>query len=619
MLRSSDRSPATASSPTAGRCSRSTVAPSTPWPRCPRCSSPTTGSARSSHVRSRTRTRSRSCWRRSRTSTSPAIRSDDRPRRRRRARPTSTRTRRDEQQTALHGPDPPADVEFAAGCRRVRLRADHRLRGGPGHAGATSRPNSEGTILLDAHGPAARSPAAASGKHRLWVERDAWLPYIDILKMNLEEAGCSWFPRGAHPTPTTAGHPDRGRAARRSPSTASTAACRRSASPSTNSGCVVYHLDAAGAMLEEHGRPRIPVDERRRHHRLRRLVRGGHGVRLPVRTATIVQAASTATRWARSAARGSELAVYLPLAETDKQIAGAPTVPMSRAARARGAVSSAEWLVTESGFDPERGQLRRDAVHRRQRHARHPRHPRGGPPRRAVGHLPGRRVRRPRVPVIDLVNAPDWLSLAVFVDGVAARRRHRATVVEHERALDLRARRAVPAAPCSSDADGRRTRLETLRCASMADRRICALRVEVTPVEPRRADHRRERVRRRPAQPRAAAGLPRGHHLRARDALGEVGARQAPGSRPHGRAGGRRLSARCARIDTGVTLGYGASTTFPAAAGIARSFSAATSTSRSGHVTVGSGEPGAARQAGRVSARLATTTSTTLQGRAGGR
>ncbi len=32
--------------------------------------------------------------------------------------------------------------------------------------------------------------------HRLWTERDAWLPYIDILKMNLEEAGCSWFPAG---------------------------------------------------------------------------------------------------------------------------------------------------------------------------------------------------------------------------------------------------------------------------------------------------------------------------------------------------------------------------------------------------------------------------------------
>ena len=80
-----------------------------------------------------------------------------------------------------------------------------------------------------------------------------------------------------------------------------------------------------------------------------------------------------------------------------------------------------------------------------------------------------------RVPVIDLVNAPDWLSLGVFVNGVRLDVQS-CTVVEHERALDFRHgvlwRRTVFADP-----EGRRTQLESLRFASFADRRLCAMRV----------------------------------------------------------------------------------------------------------------------------------------------
>ena len=53
--------------------------------------------------------------------------------------------------------------------------------------------NSKGMILLDAHGPTNTLARTGERFHRFWVERDSWLPYIDILKMNLEEAGCSWF------------------------------------------------------------------------------------------------------------------------------------------------------------------------------------------------------------------------------------------------------------------------------------------------------------------------------------------------------------------------------------------------------------------------------------------
>ena len=53
--------------------------------------------------------------------------------------------------------------------------------------------NSTGTVLLDAHGPTNTLVRGGERHHRLWVERDAWLPYVDILKMNLEEASSTWL------------------------------------------------------------------------------------------------------------------------------------------------------------------------------------------------------------------------------------------------------------------------------------------------------------------------------------------------------------------------------------------------------------------------------------------
>lgn len=53
--------------------------------------------------------------------------------------------------------------------------------------------NSEGIIIFDAHGPTNGVSISGTRYHRFWLERDQWLPYIDVLKMNLEEANCCWF------------------------------------------------------------------------------------------------------------------------------------------------------------------------------------------------------------------------------------------------------------------------------------------------------------------------------------------------------------------------------------------------------------------------------------------
>ncbi|RLD30668.1 MAG: carbohydrate kinase family protein [Bacteroidetes bacterium] len=53
--------------------------------------------------------------------------------------------------------------------------------------------NSNASIVFDAHGPTTALTTRGDRVTKFWVDRDVWLPYIDVLKMNLEEANCSWF------------------------------------------------------------------------------------------------------------------------------------------------------------------------------------------------------------------------------------------------------------------------------------------------------------------------------------------------------------------------------------------------------------------------------------------
>lgn len=55
--------------------------------------------------------------------------------------------------------------------------------------------NSDAIIIFDAHGPTTFVTDEGKRLRRFWKEREAWFPYIDVLKMNLEESICSWFDR----------------------------------------------------------------------------------------------------------------------------------------------------------------------------------------------------------------------------------------------------------------------------------------------------------------------------------------------------------------------------------------------------------------------------------------
>lgn len=55
--------------------------------------------------------------------------------------------------------------------------------------------NSNANVIFDAHGPTTFVNNNGKRLRRYWNDKDQWLPYIDILKMNLEESICCWFDR----------------------------------------------------------------------------------------------------------------------------------------------------------------------------------------------------------------------------------------------------------------------------------------------------------------------------------------------------------------------------------------------------------------------------------------
>jgi adenosine kinase len=57
--------------------------------------------------------------------------------------------------------------------------------------------NSAGIVVLDAHGPAVTLTRSGARHPRVWADRDMWLPHIDVLKMNLEEASSAWQHKSA--------------------------------------------------------------------------------------------------------------------------------------------------------------------------------------------------------------------------------------------------------------------------------------------------------------------------------------------------------------------------------------------------------------------------------------
>ena len=166
--------------------------------------------------------------------------------------------------------------------------------------------------------------------------------------------------------------------------------------------------------------------------------------------------------------------------------------------------------------------------------------------------------------VPDLVKAPDWLSLAVVVNGVRLDVTS-ASVVRHRRVLDMR-EGAVSRDTVFEDGQGRRTRVQTVRFASSAAQHLCCLRSRVTPenhtaqvIVRSGIDGTRYNLDRRPiyAEPPPDDPQMTWHKWARSRHLDEVAREQSPE--------GIYLETRT--IDTGITIGYAATTRVSPAAG----------------------------------------------------
>ncbi|MCK6617914.1 MAG: carbohydrate kinase family protein [Cyclobacteriaceae bacterium] len=97
-----------------------------------------------------------------------------------------------ERQTGFMDPILPADMKKLLNCQvfvfvpisdyEVSLETLRYLKA-----------KSKGLIIFDAHGPTTACLYNGERMRKFWIDRDQWLPYLDVLKMNIEEAQASWF------------------------------------------------------------------------------------------------------------------------------------------------------------------------------------------------------------------------------------------------------------------------------------------------------------------------------------------------------------------------------------------------------------------------------------------
>lgn len=223
-----------------------------------------------------------------------------------------------EQQTGFMAPITPADVEFALHADSFVCVPITDYEVGQSTL-AYIKGHSAGTVLLDAHGPTSTLVIGGERRRRLWVERDEWLPHIDVLKMNLEEAGCSWFPSKIALEEHDAGTPI---PPEKLPEFAEH--CLRHGVRSVcvtldERGCVTYWLDESGALVERVV-PRVPVE-----HVVDTTGAGDSfaaGMAFGyLQDRNPVRAAQYGNAMGAQRCTGSALDVYLSLPETDKQLA----------------------------------------------------------------------------------------------------------------------------------------------------------------------------------------------------------------------------------------------------------------------------------------------------------
>ncbi len=179
--------------------------------------------------------------------------------------------------------------------------------------------NSEGVVIFDAHGPTNTCTRRGKRDLRFWIDRDLWLPYIDILKMNLEEASCCWF--GKEYAPEDLEELDD------LPMDELPKFARHCLAHGVKAlyvtldeyGCAVYFKDDAGK-VKEYFVKRIQVDQVVDTTGCGDSFAGGLAFGY-LKTRDYVQACQYGNAMGAQRCTGTELAVYKDLEETERQIA----------------------------------------------------------------------------------------------------------------------------------------------------------------------------------------------------------------------------------------------------------------------------------------------------------
>jgi adenosine kinase len=162
------------------------------------------------------------------------------------------------------------------------------------------REHSRATVVLDAHGPTTTLTSTGERYPKVWADLDVWLPYIDILKMNLAEAKSAWLGESQHCL-------DRGVAA----------LCVTL----DERGCVVFCRDSSGAVASQLVGP-IEVEQVVDTTGAGDSFAGGLGYGYLAYRDYVV-ACQYGNAMGAQRCTGTELNVYLPREETERQILAA--------------------------------------------------------------------------------------------------------------------------------------------------------------------------------------------------------------------------------------------------------------------------------------------------------
>ncbi len=176
---------------------------------------------------------------------------------------------------------------------------------------------SKGLIIFDAHGPTTACLVTGERQRKFWIDRDQWLPYIDVLKMNLEEAQASWFKKEYESTDFASHEPNREE-------------LRAFALHCLDKGvkCVYITLDSRGCLVYFRVRKRLQeelVPPIRVNHVIDTTgcgdsFAGGLGFGLLQKSTDYIRAAGFANALGALRTQGKTFGVFKSLAETEKII-----------------------------------------------------------------------------------------------------------------------------------------------------------------------------------------------------------------------------------------------------------------------------------------------------------